>query len=243
MKLLLVEDEDRIAAFLEKGLGANGYVVTRVATGEGALAAVAGDRPDLVVLDLGLPDLDGLQVLRRLRETWFDLPVIVLTARGTVGDRVRGFELGADDYLSKPFAFEELLARVRARLRPGGNGSATQLQAGDLVIDLLTREARLGERPVVLTSREFSVLQEFLQHPHQMFSRRQLLATVWGIDFDPGSNLVDVYVGYLRRKLGKAAIETVRGSGYRLGVPETGVGRNHRGQDSPTTPPKTGADP
>jgi DNA-binding response OmpR family regulator len=243
MKLLLVEDEDRIAAFLEKGFGANGYMVTRVATGEGALAAVAGDRPDLVVLDLGLPDLDGLQVLRRLRESRLDVPVIVLTARGTVGDRVKGLELGADDYLPKPFAFEELLARVRARLRSGGNGAATELQAGDLVLDLLTREARLGERPVVLTSREFSLMQEFLQHPHRTFSRRQLLATIWGIDFDPGSNLVDVYVGYLRRKLGMAAIETVRGTGYRLGVPDAGAARNHRGQDSPTAPPGTGADP
>jgi DNA-binding response OmpR family regulator len=132
---------------------------------------------------------------------------------------------------------------VRARLRSGGNGAGTELRAGDLVIDLLTREARLGERPVVLTSREFSLLQEFLQHPHRVLSRGRLLATVWGIDFDPGSNLVDVYVGYLRRKLGRSAIETVRGTGYRMGVPDAGAGRNHRGQDSATAPPGSGADP
>ena len=234
MKLLLVEDEDRIASFLEKGLGAHGYAVTRVATGEGALAALAGDRPDLVILDLGLPDVDGLEVLRRLRANGRDVPVIVLTARGTVNDRVQGLDVGADDYLSKPFAFEELLARVRARLRPKGNGPATELRAGDLAVDLLTRDARLGDRSIVLTSREFSLLEEFLRHPRHVLTRQQLLSSVWGLGFDPGSNLVDVYVGYLRRKLGEAAIETVRGVGYRLTDP--GARADKVGEVAPTTP-------
>jgi DNA-binding response OmpR family regulator len=236
MKLLLVEDEDRIASFLEKGLGAHGYAVTRVATGEGALAALAGDRPDLVILDLGLPDVDGLEVLRRLRANGRDVPVVVLTARGTVDDRVQGLDVGADDYLSKPFAFEELLARVRARLRPR-NGPATELRVGDLAVDLLTRDARLGDRSIVLTSREFSLLEEFLRHPRHVLTRQQLLSSVWGLGFDPGSNLVDVYVGYLRRKLGEAAIETVRGVGYRL----TDVGaRADRGREEAPTTPATG---
>ena len=220
MRLLVVEDEDRIASFLEKGLGAHGYVVTRVASGEDALAALAGDRPDLVILDLGLPDIDGLEVLRALRSNGRDVPVIVLTARGTVDDRVQGLDVGADDYLSKPFAFEELLARVRAQLRPRGDGPTTELHFGDVSVDLLTRDARRGDRQIMLTSREFSLLEEFLRHPRQVLTRQQLLSSVWGLGFDPGSNLVDVYVGYLRRKLGEAAIETVRGVGYRLAAPE-----------------------
>ncbi len=207
MKLLLVEDEDRIASFLEKGLGAHGYAVTRVATGEGALAALAGDWPDLVILDLGLPDVDGLEVLRRLRANGRDVPVIVLTARGTVNDRVQ---------------------------RPKGNGPATELRAGDLAVDLLTRDARLGDRSIVLTSREFSLLEEFLRHPRHVLTRQQLLSSVWGLGFDPGSNLVDVYVGYLRRKLGEAAIETVRGVGYRLTDP--GARADKVGEVAPTTP-------
>jgi DNA-binding response OmpR family regulator len=146
------------------------------------------------------------------------VPVIVLTARGTVDDRVHGLEVGADDYLSKPFAFQELLARVRARLRPHGNGPPTELRAGDLVLDLLTRDAHLGDRPILLTSREFSLLEEFLRHPAKVLTRQELLSNVWGLKFDPGSNLVDVYVGYLRKKLGEATIDTVRGVGYRLGA-------------------------
>jgi DNA-binding response OmpR family regulator len=218
MRVLLVEDEDRIASFVAKGLGASGYDVERVASGQEALATVVRDAPDLVILDLGLPDLDGLEVLRRIRAGGRDVPVIVLTARGTVDDRVHGLEVGADDYLSKPFAFEELLARVRARLRPHGNGPPTELRAGDLVLDLLTRDAHLADRPILLTSREFSLLEEFLRHPAEVLTRQELLSSVWGLKFDPGSNLVDVYVGYLRKKLGGATIDTVRGVGYRLGA-------------------------
>lgn len=219
MRLLVVEDEDRIASFLAKGLGANGYEVERVATGEDALREVA-THPDLVILDLGLPDMDGLEVLRRLRADGHDIPVIVLTARGTVDERVQGLDIGADDYLAKPFAFEELLARVRARLRPVGVGPATELRAGDLVVDLLSRDVRLGDRSIVLPSRQFSLLEELLRHPGQTLTRQELLSTVWDMDFDPGSNLVDVYVGYLRRKLRGNLIETVRGVGYRLSAPD-----------------------
>lgn len=219
MRLLVVEDEDRIASFLAKGLGANGYEVERVATGEDALREVA-THPDLVILDLGLPDMDGLEVLRRLRADGHEIPVIVLTARGTVDERVQGLDIGADDYLAKPFAFEELLARVRARLRPVGVGPATELRAGDLVVDLLSRDVRLGDRSIVLPSRQFSLLEELLRHPGQTLTRQELLSTVWDMDFDPGSNLVDVYVGYLRRKLRGNLIETVRGVGYRLSAPD-----------------------
>ena len=220
MRLLVVEDEDRIASFLAKGLGANGYEVERVGTGEDALREVE-THPDLVILDLGLPDMDGLEVLRQLRAAGHDIPVIVLTARGTVDERVQGLDIGADDYLAKPFVFEELLARVRARLRPVGIGPATELRAGDLVVDLLTRDVRLGHRSIVLPSRQFSLLEELLRHPGQTLTRQELLSSVWDMDFDPGSNLVDVYVGYLRRKLGAALIETVRGVGYRLSAPDT----------------------
>jgi DNA-binding response OmpR family regulator len=239
--VLLVEDEDRIAAFLAKGLGANGYVVERVTSGQEALATVVGYAPDLVILDLGLPDLDGLDVLRRIRAGGRDVPVIVLTARGAVDDRVHGLDVGADDYLSKPFAFEELLARVRARLRPHGNGPPTELRAGDLLVDLLSRDTRLADRPILLTSREFSLLEEFLRHPIQVLTRQELLSTVWGLRFDPGSNLVDVYVGYLRKKLGDDAIETVRGVGYRLGEPGRGPHSHERsepvGSEAPAAEP------
>jgi DNA-binding response OmpR family regulator len=222
MKLLVVEDEARIASFLTKGLSANGYAVERVGTGEDALSAVSAEAPDLVILDLGLPDLDGLEVLRQLRADGRDLPVIVLTARGSVDERVQGLDVGADDYLAKPFAFEELLARVRARLRQGA-GPATELRTGDLVVNLLTREVWLSDRSIVLPARQFSLLEELMRHPGQVRTRPELLSTVWGMEFDPGSNLVDVYVGYLRRKLGSAQIETVRGVGYRLFVPDAGV--------------------
>jgi DNA-binding response OmpR family regulator len=219
MKILLVEDEDRIASFLAKGLGAQGYAVSRVATGNAAISDVSGDLPDLVILDLGLPDRDGLDVLKHLRNEGREVPVIVLTARGGVDERVLGLDLGADDYLAKPFAFEELLARVRARLRPRKGPTATELRSGEIALNLLTRDVRFGDRPIPLTPREFTLLHEFLRHPGQVLTREQLLSSVWGLGFDPGSNTVDVYVGYLRRKIGEAVIETVRGVGYRLTEP------------------------
>jgi two-component system, OmpR family, response regulator len=215
MRLLVVEDEERIAAFLLKGLRAHGYAVEWVKTGWEALRL--GFEPDiaLMILDLRLPDLDGLEVLGSLRERGATVPVLVLSARARVDDRVRGLDLGADDYLAKPFAFEELLARVRARLRPPAAAIGV-LRAGDISLDMLTREVTARGRKVSLSAREFTLLQAFLSHPRQVLSRQELLSMVWGMDFDPQTNLVDVYVGYLRRKLGEPAIETVRGTGYRL---------------------------
>ena len=216
MRLLVVEDEERIAAFLLKGLRAHGYTVEWAKTGWEALQL--GFEPDiaLMILDLRLPDLDGLEVLGNLRERGATVPVLVLSARARVDDRVRGLDLGADDYLAKPFAFEELLARVRARLRPLSVGLVGVLRAGDITLDMLSREVTAGGRKVSLSAREFTLLHAFLSHPRQILSRQELLSMVWGMDFDPQTNLVDVYVGYLRRKLGEPVIETVRGMGYRL---------------------------
>ena len=217
MKLLVVEDEARIAAFLEKGLTANGYAVEWASTGaEGLRLGIASDVA-LVILDLKLPDLDGLEVLAGLRERGAMIPVLILSARGEVDDRVRGLDLGADDYLPKPFAFTELLARVRARLRPGPTG-AGMLRAGGVYLDVLTRAVTAGGRTVSLSDREFSLMRAFVSHPRQVLSRPELLAMAWDMDFDPRTNLVDVYVGYLRRKLGETVIETVRGAGYRLRI-------------------------
>ena len=216
MKLLVVEDEERVASFLVKGLSANGYGVEWVSTGRNALRRAADPDVSLVILDLGLPDLDGLEVLGSLRKRGATVPVLVLSARGRVNDRVKGLDLGADDYLAKPFAFEELLARIRANLRPRADVPPGLLRAGRISVDQVRHEATVGGRTFSLSAREFALLQAFVGHPSQVLSRQELLSMAWDMDFDPGTNLVDVYVGYLRRKLGEALIETVRGSGYRL---------------------------
>jgi DNA-binding response OmpR family regulator len=216
VKLLVVEDEERIASFLDKGLTAHGYAVEWASTGAEALRLGAGPDIALVILDLKLPDLDGLEVLAKMREQGVTVPVLILSARAQVADRVRGLELGADDYLMKPFAFEELLARVRARLRSRPAAAAGAPRAGDIYLDVLTREVTIAGRTVSLSEREFSLLRAFVGHPRQVLSRRELLAMAWGMNFDPQTNLVDVYVGYLRRKIGEPVIETVRGAGYRL---------------------------
>jgi two-component system, OmpR family, copper resistance phosphate regulon response regulator CusR len=215
-RILIVEDEPRIASFLEKGLRANGYTTTVLDDGRTALAAARDADYDLVVLDIGLPSLNGLEVLSGLRARGEALPVVILTARDSVETTVSALEGGADDYVTKPFRFEELLARVRARLRETSSPEATVLEAGAISLDLRTRRARVGDDVVELTAREFALLETFLRHPDQVLSREQLLSHVWGYDFDPGSNVVDVYVRYLRRKLGDDTIETVRGMGYRL---------------------------
>jgi two-component system copper resistance phosphate regulon response regulator CusR len=215
-RILIAEDEHRIASFLEKGLRANGFVTAVVADGHAAASAARDDSFDLLILDLALPGQDGMEALTEIRRRGDRLPVIVLTAREAVRDRVAGLERGADDYVTKPFSFEELLARIRVRLRDEGGEELTMLRAGDLVLDLRTRRASVGSRAVELTAREYALLEMFLRHSDQVLSREQLLSHVWGYDFDPGSNIVDVYVRYLRKKLGTSVIETVRGMGYRL---------------------------
>ncbi|HEX6332329.1 MAG TPA: response regulator transcription factor [Actinomycetota bacterium] len=215
-RILIAEDEAGISSFLDKGLRANGFTPTVVADGASALALARTDQFDLFVLDLGLPSLDGLSVLEELRRTGSRLPVVVLTARSELEDTVAGLDLGADDYVTKPFRFEELLARIRARLRTGGEKQELELLAGDVALDLRRRRARVGEREVDLSAREFALAETFFRHLGQVLSREQLLSLVWGYDRDPGSNVVDVYVGYLRRKLGDDLISTVRGMGYRL---------------------------
>nr|WP_222132318.1 response regulator transcription factor [Pseudonocardia sp. C8] len=214
---MIVEDEPNISSFLEKGLRANGFTPTVVADGESALAHAVGLGFDLVVLDIGLPRGDGFAVLRAMRQARVDTPVVILTARDTTRDTLTGLEGGADDYMTKPFEFAELLARIRLRLRDRERvGELTTLQLGDLALDLRTRQARVDGRTVDLTAREFVLLEMFLRHPGQVLSREQILSQVWGYDFDPGSNIVDVYVRALRRKLGAECITTVRGMGYRL---------------------------
>ncbi|MER6009240.1 response regulator transcription factor [Streptomyces bluensis] len=216
-RILIVEDEERIAAFVEKGLRAGGFTTTVVGDGEAAYEYALTGGFDLVVLDIGLPGRDGFTVLRELREARVTIPVIVLTARDSVRDTVAGLEGGADDWMTKPFRFEELLARVRLRLRTAARApEVTVLRSGSLSLDLRTRRARSGERTVDLTAREFVLLELFLRHPGQVLSREQILSHVWGYDFDPGSNIVDVYVRALRKKLGSERVETVRGMGYRL---------------------------
>ena len=217
-RILVAEDERRLASFLEKGLRASGFAVTIVDDGIAASDLARDEDFDLLILDLSLPGKDGVEVLRDLRERGQRLPVVVLTARGDPHDRVYGLEMGADDYLTKPFHFEELVARIRLRLRSDTTRveEATQIRIGDVALDLRTRWASVGEQTIELSAREFELLRTFLQHPNQVLSREQLLSRVWGYDYDPGSNVVDVYVGYLRRKLGQRRVETVRGVGYRF---------------------------
>ncbi len=215
-RVLIAEDEERIVSFLQKGLRASGYSTVAVDTGLDAVALARDDSFDLLILDLGLPGLDGQEVLRRIRERGERMPVIILTARDGVEDTVTGLEQGADDYMTKPFRFEELLARIRLRMRSDPQPETTVLAAGGVSLDLRSRRASVGSRVEELTAREFALLEVFLRHPGQVLSREQLLSHVWGYDFDPGSNVVDVYVRYLRRKIGEDMIQTVRGMGYRL---------------------------
>jgi DNA-binding response OmpR family regulator len=215
-RILIVEDEARISSFLEKGLKANGFVTSIADDAREGLAQARSGGFDLVILDLGLPDRDGMDVLRDLRETDTRTPVIILTARDGVADTVSGLDSGADDYVPKPFRFDELLARVRVRLRDQRAPEPTVLRAGEAALDLRTRRVSIDDRSVELTAREFALAETFFRHPGQVLSREQLLSHVWGYDYDPGSNVVDVYVGYLRKKLGEGRIATVRGMGYRL---------------------------
>ena len=223
-RILIVEDEERIASFVAKGLRAEGHQTAVAPDGEAGLDEALSGQFDLLVLDIGLPGMDGFAVLDALRSQGSRLPVIVLTARDSVTDTVTALEGGADDYMPKPFRFAELLARVRLRLRQAeiaaasGPGTARDdiLEVGGVFLDLRTRQATVAGRQVDLSAREFTLAEMFMLNAGQVLSREQLLDHVWGYDFDPGSNVVDVYVGYLRRKFGATAISTVRGMGYRF---------------------------
>lgn len=219
MRILLVEDEDGIAAFVTKGLSGEGHTVERAAGAAEARGMLATGDWDLVLLDLVLPDGHGRDLLAEFRARDTETPVVVVSALGDVDDKVELLDSGADDYLVKPFAFAELAARVRANARQG-QASARVLEVGDLRLDTKTRVATRGETSVDLPSREFALLEYLMRHAGQVITRQQLLDSVWGFDFDPGSNVVDVYIGYLRRKIdsagGPSMIETVRGAGYRV---------------------------
>ncbi|MBI4944708.1 MAG: response regulator transcription factor [Actinobacteria bacterium] len=220
MLVLVVEDDPAVRASLERSLEFEGYTVVSATDGEAGLAAVATHRPDLVLLDLGLPKVDGLEVCRRLRAAGDGVPVLMLTARESTGDRVRGLDAGADDYLPKPFALEELFARVRALLRRAGATAegGKVLVVDDLRMDTAAREVTRAGEPVPLTRTEYELLEYLMLHPRQVLTRAQILAEVWGYDFDPGSNTLEVYVGYVRRKTETGGrprlLHTVRGVGY-----------------------------
>jgi DNA-binding response OmpR family regulator len=219
MRILVVEDERKVANFVRQGLEEEGHAVEVAADGAAALDLGLADPPfDLIVLDVMLPRRDGFAVLRGLREHGVPSPVLMLTARDAVGDKVAGLNAGADDYLAKPFAFEEFLARVRALLRRGSEQRTAMLKLADLTLDPVQREVKRGTRRIMLTPREYALLEYFLRNAGRVLTRPLLAQHVWGVDFDTESNLIDVYVGYLRRKIngeGEAPLlHTVRGVGY-----------------------------
>jgi two-component system response regulator MprA len=220
VRILVVDDDLAVCRSIDRALRLEGYEVDTVSSGGEALEAVASTSPDALVLDLQLPDIDGLAVCRRIREAGDDTPILMLTARHGIDDRVQGLDAGADDYLVKPFALEELLARLRALLRRRFEGEGGVLRFGELTLDLASREAHRGARAFSLTRIEFDLLELFLRHPRQVLTREVLLHNVWGFDFDSGTNSLAVYVGYLRRKTEAAGeprcIHTVRGVGYVL---------------------------
>lgn len=219
--ILLAEDEPRISSFIKKGLESHEFTVTIVSNGREALTLALHGEFDLCILDIGLEGMDGFAVLEQLRGSGSDLPVIVLTARDSATDRVAGLYGGADDYMAKPFSFEELLVRVRLRIQiPTGKreGSTEQnvMQKANISLDLYRREVKVKGKTLELSAREFALLEYLMRHEGAVLSREQILSSVWGFDYDPGSNVVDVYIRYLRKKLGADQIETVRGVGYRL---------------------------
>jgi DNA-binding response OmpR family regulator len=221
MRILVAEDERKVASFIRQGLEEEGHAVEVADDGETALdLIVAGPPYDLVVLDVMLPKRDGFAILRAMRGRGVKTPVLVLTARDSVADKVAGLDVGADDYLTKPFAFEEFLARVRALLRRGGDARTPTLRVGDLLLDPARRDVRRGERRITLTTREYALLEYFMRNAGRVLTRPMITEHVWGLDFDPESNVVDVYVGYLRRKIDAEGdhplVRTVRGAGYTL---------------------------
>ena len=220
MKVLVVEDEKQIADFVKKGLDEQGFDVELCANGDEAYALARSQQYDAIVLDIMLPGRDGLSILRNLRKQKNPVPVILLTARSELDERMEGFELGADDYLTKPFFVEELIARIHAVVRRASGRSVSILQIEDLTVNLLTREVRRGDDELHLTAREFSLLEYLMRAPGRVYTRTQILEHVWGYDFDPNTNLVDVHIQRLRKKISPGAtedlIETVRGVGYRF---------------------------
>ena len=218
MKVLLVEDDRKIASFVKRGLQEQGFLVEHCSDGDDGYDLAASQSYDVVVLDIMLPGRDGLSILRNLREKKNATPVILLTARSALNERLDGLNLGADDYLCKPFYVEELVARIHALARRASGEKLTILRAGDLALNVITREVKVGEEAVGLTAREFSLLELLMRSPERVFTRTQMLEHVWGYDFDPQTNVVDVYVRRLRNKLGEGGrrIDTVRGVGYRL---------------------------
>jgi DNA-binding response OmpR family regulator len=223
MRILLVEDDAKVASFIRKGLEEEQYQVDLVEDGEtGLVHALAGDH-DLLILDIMLPKRDGMSILTEVRRRQLDTPVLMLTAKDAVEDRVAGLNAGCDDYLPKPFAFAELLARTRALLRRRAGETSVILRAGDLVLDPVAHRVTRSGRVIELTSREYSLLQYFLQHPNQVLTRTMIVEQVWGYDFDNFSNVVDVYVNYLRNKVDRGfepkLIQTIRGVGYLLQTP------------------------
>lgn len=214
--ILIAEDEDRIVSFLSHGLEADGHSIRAVGDGLTAIALARDADFDLMILDIGLPGEDGLSVLRAIRARGERMPVVILTARDGSADTVAGLDAGADDYVTKPFRFEVLLARIHARLRDQGTAHSTTIDAGSAMLDLRRRTATVDGQTIDLSAREFALAEMLFRHPDQVLSREQLLSTVWGYDFEPDSNVVEVYVGYLRKKLGAHRIETVRRMGYRL---------------------------
>jgi DNA-binding response OmpR family regulator len=221
-RILIAEDDPLISAFLVKGLRANGYATSLADDGSRAAEMSLTDEFDLLILDLALPEREGFQVLQELRRRGRSVPVLVLTGRPEMRDAVACLDVGADDYMTKPFRFEELLARVRARLRAPGTEEQTVLKVGPVELDLRTRRVRVGGREIELTPREYRLLEVLMRHPDQVLSREQLLSHAWGYAVEPGTNVVNVYVGALRKKLGDDTIETVRGVGYRLRIPKNG---------------------
>ncbi len=225
MHILLVEDEKKVASFIQRGLEAEHYTVDVAHDGETGLVRVFDGDYDLLILDVMLPKRDGLSVLHELRQHKLNIPVLLLTARDTVADKVAGLDRGADDYLTKPFAFEELLARVRALLRRGAPMPAPVLTLADLRLDLVTRQVTRADKRIELTAKEFALLEFFLRHPGRVLSRTLIAQHVWGVDFDTFTNVIDVYVNYLRKKIDTDCepklLHTVRGAGYVLKVPET----------------------
>jgi heavy metal response regulator len=224
MRILVVEDEKKVASFVQRGLEAEHYTVDVAYDGDTGLARALDGHHDLLILDLMLPRRDGAAVLRELRARRHALPILLLTARAAVTDKVRGLDLGADDYLTKPFEFAELLARVRALLRRGAGAPAPALAVADLILDPSTREVTRGGRRIELTAREHALLEFFLRNPGRVLSRALIAQHVWGVSFDTFTNVIDVYVNYLRRKIDAdfepKLLHTVRGAGYVLKEPE-----------------------